>query len=121
MSRVEIPIVTMVRGGTSRGTQVTADSVNKHVIHGMSTGMFLEIESTDGTPRTVSIEASPDFTTDGLTVNPEIITVPAGGVVWCAPFKTATFRQNEDKDMYVDPEVSTTLKFRVGLVPPVSG
>ena len=121
MARSEIPIVDLVRSGVSPGSQVTADASNKHYVRGFGTGVFLEIVSTDGSDRTVAIKASPDFTADGLVVGDLTITVPAGGTVWCAPFKVATFKQNATVDMYIDPSVSTTLKFRCARVPSVAG
>lgn len=120
MPRVEIPIVDLERGGVSTGSQVDADMTNNHVIHGMQSGMFIEIESSDGSDQIVTVHSAPDFLADGLTVDPFPITVPAGETVWCAPFKVATFRQNADRDMYLDVPVDTTLKFRVGRVPSVA-
>jgi hypothetical protein len=79
---------------------------------------MLEIVSTDAGSQTVDIEPNPDFATrDGLTVSNLVIAVAAGATVYAGPFRTSTFKQDTDNTLYVDPSISTTLKFRAYRLP----
>lgn len=120
--RVQIPVVALVRGGALRGPQTDADTDAGNYIAPIVPGLFIEIESSDGSDQTVTVRPSPRFSEqDGLNVQGLVISVPAGEKVWCAPYKISTFRQSTDlKEMFLDSSVSGTLKFRAGIVPPVS-
>lgn len=117
MARSQIVVTDIVRAGTAPITQTTADSTNKHYFINSDGLVFLEIVSTDAGSQTVTVEASPTFTADGLTVSGLVITVAAGATALAGPFKVSTFKQNSSYDVYVDPSVSTTLKFRAWRLP----
>ena len=117
MARVIIPITEIDRDGVAQPSQVTADATNDHYFTGNDGKVLLEIVSTDGSPQTVEIVAGPSFTADGLTVNNLSIAVAAGATIYAGPFRVTTFRQNAANDVYVNPSVSTTLKFRAYRLP----
>jgi hypothetical protein len=108
MARSQITVTNISRSGVAPIAQTTADATNKHYLINSDALVFLEIVSTDGSPQTVGIAASPTFTADGLT---------AGGTVLAGPFKVSTFKQNSSYHLYVNPSVSTTLKFRAWRLP----
>lgn len=117
MPRVVIPVTEIDRDGVAQPSQVTADATNDHYFTANDGNTFLEIISTDGSPRTVEILPNPSYTADGLTVNSLSIAVAAGATVYAGPFRISTFKQNATNDVYVDPAVSTTLKFRAYRLP----
>lgn len=118
MARSAIPVVEVVRGGISSGSQTTADATNKHYVDDNDGRVMLEIVSTDAGAQSVVIQPSPTLTADGLTVNGETIAVAAGATVYAGPFRSATFNQDTtNRRLYVDPSVDTTLKFRAIKLP----
>ncbi len=118
MARTSIPVTEVARDGAAQPSQTTADAANDHSVAGGADGRtMLEIESTDGSPQTVEVEPNPSFTVDGLTVDNLSIAVPAGDVVVAGPFRTSTFKQDADNTLFVNPSVSTTLKFRAYRLP----
>ncbi len=117
MPRVIIPITEIIRAGVAPPTEVTADATNNHYFTGNDSNVFLVIVSTDAATQTVAIVPSPTFTADGLTVSNLVISVPAGATRFAGPFKVTTFKQNTALDVYVNPSVSTTLKFRAWRLP----
>lgn len=118
MARSAIAVTEIDRDGVAQGAQTTADATNDHYVTGGADGRtLLEIISTDAGAQTVEIEAAPAFTVDGLTVNPLSISVAAGATVYAGPFRTSTFKQDASNTLYVDPSVSTTLKFRAYRLP----
>jgi len=112
VARVQIPVTDFVRAGVSPPAQTDGDAVNKHYIAGNDGQIVIEVASSDAGAQTVTVKANPDLDTDGLIVSDLVLSVPAGQTKWFGPFKVQTFKQNTNKDMYLDPSVSTTLKFR---------
>lgn len=117
MARVVIPVTDIDRDGVAAPSQVTADATNDHYFTGDDGKVFLEIVSTDGGPQTVEVVANPSFFADGLTVANLSIAVAAGATILAGPFRVTTFKQNATNDVYVNPSVSTTLKFRAYRLP----
>ena len=117
MPRVSIPVTDIDRDGVVAPSQVTADATNDHFFTLNDGKVFLEIVSTDGSPQTVEVVTSPTFFSDGLTLTNLSIAVAAGGTVYAGPFRVTTFKQNATNDVYVNPSVSTTLKFRAYRLP----
>jgi hypothetical protein len=117
MPRVVVPITDIVRSGATPPAQVDADATNKHYFTGNDGRVYLEIVSSDGAQQTVTVKAAPTFTADGLTVGDLVITIPAGATRRAGPFRVSTFKQNASADVYFDPSVSTTLKFRAWRLP----
>ena len=111
MARSTITVTDIVRAGTAPITQTTSDSTNKHQFTNDG-NVYLEIVSTDAGSQTVTVKVSPTFTADGLTVSDLVITVAAGATRLAGPFKQRTFQQDATGLTYVDPSVSTNLKFR---------
>jgi hypothetical protein len=112
LARSEIAVTEIVRAGVTPISQTTANATDDHYV--ANTGdVFLEVVSTDAGEQTVTIVANPDLSSDGLTVSDLVLTVGAGVTKLFGPFRTRTFKQAADSDrMYVNPSVSTTLKFR---------
>ncbi len=116
MARSQIVVTPIIRAGATPITQTTADATNDHYF--TNDGLtFLEIISTDAGAQTVEIVPNPSFTADGLTVASLSIAVPAGATRLAGPFKVTTFKQSAALDVYVNPSVSTTLKFRAWRLP----
>lgn len=111
MARSTIVVTDIVRAGATPITQTTADSTNKHQFTNDG-NVYLEIVSTDGSSQTVVIEVNPSFTADSLVVSNLTVTVPAGATRLAGPFRVQTFRQDATGLTFVNPSVSTTLKFR---------
>jgi len=57
------------------------------------------------------------FVADGLTINNLSIAVSAGATRYAGPFRTSTYKQDSSNTLYLNPSVSTTLKFRAYRVP----
>ena len=113
MARSQIVTTDIVRAGVAPGAQTTADSTNKHFVDYAAGNMFVEVISTDGSPQDVTFKIGDAFTTDGLTVSDLVISIPAGGTKLIGPFRPKTFAQTANSNqLWVDPAVSTTLKFR---------
>ena len=89
MARGQIPVTDIVRAGVTPAAQTDADATNDHYF----------------------------INADGLTVSALTITIPAGVTRVCGPFRVATFKQNASYHLYLDPSVSTTLKFRAYRLP----
>lgn len=113
MARSEITVTTIDRDGTDQPSLTDGDASNDHFITGGADGLtILEIVSSDAGAQTVEIPPNPNLTADGLTVSNLSIAVGAGDTVLAGPFRTNTFKQDTDNTLYVNPSVSTTLKFR---------
>jgi hypothetical protein len=112
MARTEIPITEVVRAGVEQPTQVSSDMTNGMFFSPNDGTIFLEVENTDSIDHDFDVVASPTYTADGLVVSNLALTVPAGEVWEFGPFKVATFRQNIDGDVFINPDVNTMLKFR---------
>ena len=117
MARGQIPVTDIVRAGVAPAAQTDADATNDHYFINADGRVFLEIVSSDGSQQTVAIQPAPGLTADGLTVSALTITIPAGVTRVCGPFRVATFKQNASYHLYLDPSVSTTLKFRAYRLP----
>jgi hypothetical protein len=117
MARSQIAVTEIDRVGVAAGAQTTADSANDHYFTGNDGRVLLEIVSTDAGAQTVEIEPNPALTVDGLTITNLSIAVPAGATRYVGPFRGNTFNQNSSGDVYVNPSVSTTLKFRCYQLP----
>lgn len=103
---------TIVRGtGLAQPAQVNADHTNDHSFTNNGK-TFLEIVSSDAGSQTVTFEIpTPGSGTDGQGIDPLVVTVAAGETVYVGTFPQAVYDQ-ADGTVYVDPSVSTTLKFR---------
>ena len=114
MPRVEITVATVSRSGVAPGTQHNADATNDHYIANNDGRIWLEIVSTDGSDQTVTFETP--VTVDGLNLEDVVVTIPAGTTRLVGPFPTPTFNQTtpaaDVNKVFVNPSVSTTLKFR---------
>ena len=113
MARVEITVTTISRTGVAPGTQHDADATNDHYIADNDGRIFLEIVSSSGSDQTVTVETP--IIQDGLQLDDLVIDVPAGDTILAGPFSTSTFNQRETalaNQVFVNPSVSTTLKFR---------
>lgn len=113
MPRVQIPINDIVRAGLAQPAQVTADATNNHYLDSNSGNVFIEVISSDAGSQTVTVKAGDAITTDGLTLSDLTLTVAAGATKYFGPFRPRTFKQSADSNrIYLNPSVSTTLKFR---------
>ncbi len=113
MPRVEIPVTTISRSGATPPSQTTADATNDHYIANNDGRIFLEIISTDGSTQTVTVETP--VVEDGLALDDQVISVPAGATRLAGPFSTTTFNQTgvgDENKVFINPSVSTNLKFR---------
>jgi len=116
MARSNIPVTEILLTGVTPPAQTTADAANDHYINAsdLSDGtLFIEVVSSDAGSQTVDVVANPDLTLDGLTVSDLSVTVGAGVTKLIGPFRLRTFKQALDSNrIYINPSVSTTLKFR---------
>lgn len=112
MARTQIPITVVDRAGVQQAAQVSSDMTNGMYFSPNDGTISLEVENTDSVDRWFDVVASPTYTADGLVVSNLRLNVPAGEVWDFHGFKTATFRQNINGDVYINPEVNTMLKFR---------
>lgn len=113
MPRVEIPVTTIERDGSTQPALTNGDATNDHYVTGGADGLtFLEIVSSDGGAQTVEVVPNPSLTADGLTVDNLSIAVAAGATVVAGPFRTNTFKQDTANTLYVNPSVSSNLDFR---------
>jgi hypothetical protein len=110
MARVSIPVTTIDRTGEAPPAQVNADSVNKNQLDANDGRTIIEIVSSDAGAQTVAFEI-PGSLVDGQAVTPKAITVPAGATRYIGPFPKAIYNQTGG-ELFLDPSVSTTLKFR---------
>lgn len=117
MPRVEIPVTEITRDGVAQPAQTTADATNDHYIAVNDGRVLVEIISTDAGAQTVEVVPNPSLTADGLTVSNLSIAVGAGATVYAGPFRFTTFKQDSSGMMYLNPSVSTTLKFRAYNLP----
>jgi len=77
MARTQIPVTAHARAGISPPAQTIADATNKHYFTGNKGDTVLEVISTDGSVRTVTLQPSDTFAPDGLTVTGETYSIPA--------------------------------------------
>ena len=97
---------------TTPPSQVVADATNKHYFTGNDGQTFIEVVSSDGSSRTVTVQFAPSAagSVTAVTGSPE--TIPAGATRQLGPFRRDLFNQNASGDVYFDPSVATTLSFR---------
>lgn len=108
MARVTIPVTAITRDGVAPPAQTDADAVN--LMEFTNDGdTFLEIVSSDAGAQTVEFLIAEEV--DDLSVTPRSVSVAAGATLLVGPF-TAVYDQTGTKLVYVNPSVSTTLKFR---------
>lgn len=117
MARSAITVTDIARSGTAPISQTDADATNKHYFINSDGKVYLEIVSSDAGSQTVLVQPNPDLTADGLSVSALTITIPAGATRLAGPFRVNTFKQNASYHVYIDPSVSTTLKFRAWRLP----
>lgn len=121
MARTQIPISLTSTAATAQPSQTTADATNNHYVAAadwISGDLLIEIVSTDGSSRTVTVVANPDLSVDGLTVSNRTLTIPAGTTQYFSGFRPRSHKQAVDANrLYLNPSVSTTLKFRAYRVP----
>ena len=98
---------------TAQPSPVAGDSTNKHYFTGNDGEVMLEVVSTDGSPRTVTVQYAPGAAGGATAVTGSAETVAAGATRLLGPFRRDLFNQNANGDVYFDPSVSTTLSFRV--------
>jgi len=109
VARVQIPVTSIVKTGTTPPAQTDGDSTNNHYFVNDGT-TWLEIVSSDASSQTVTVETSK--TVDGYALADQTLAVPAGATRLIGPFTTGTFNQPSTTQVFVDCPVSTTLKFR---------
>lgn len=100
-ARVNIPVNTVVRGGTSNVTGVTGDVWNNHYFTNDGR-TWLEVKNNALTTQTIALEPNPALPTDGLTVDAQIVPVRAGDTAKIGPFTVSTFTRDLAHDIYVD-------------------
>lgn len=109
MPRVDIPVTQLNRTGVAPPAQINGDLTNKHQFPNNG-ATIIEVVSSDAGAQTVTVETPGSV--DGLAVADQVISVPAGATRFIGPFPTTIYNQS-DGMLYVNPSVSTTLKFRV--------
>lgn len=106
--------LTALAGGslaTAPPAQVDGDTTNGHYITANDGQTVVEVVSSDGSTRTVSIDYSP-FYAPLTDVAAEVVSIPAGATRQLGPFSASAFNQNGAGDVHFTPSVATTLKFR---------
>lgn len=106
--------MTALAAGSFANTQpalTNGDATNGHYITGNDGQVIIEVVSSDGSSRTVTLNYAPTIV-PGVTVAADVITVAAGATVLLGPFPARLFNQNAAKDVYFTPSVSSTVDFR---------
>lgn len=109
MPRVEIPVTQLTDSGVAPPAQTNADATNDHYIAGNDGHIMLEIISTDGGAQSVTILTPGTF--GGLNLEDRTVSVPAGQTRYVGRLAPGIYNQ-ADGSIYLDPSVSTNLKFR---------
>ena len=100
-ARVQIPVNSVIRAGTSNVTPVTGDPWNNHYF--ANDGLtWVEVKNNGTVTATVSFEPNPALPTDGLGAYPWVVPVRAGDTVKVGPFVVSTFTRDTANDIYVD-------------------
>lgn len=124
MSRSQLTVTEVVRAGVAPPAQQSSDATNDHYIASTDTADYtwwMEVENQNAGDQTVTVVSNPDLSSDGLTVSDYTNTITAGATELMGPFRYKTFRQASDSNrIYINPSVSTDLKFRVYKITPVS-
>lgn len=109
MARVQIPVTVVAKTGVSQPAQTNGDlSLGNYFLNDGTT--IVEIVSSDAGSQSVVFQTSK--TVDGYALADQSVTMAAGATKYVGPFGTGTFNQTGGTQVYVDPSVSTTLKFR---------
>lgn len=98
--------------GITQPALVDGDVTNKNYLTANAGDVILECVSSDGSSRTVTFQYAPNAAGGTAAVAGTAETVAAGATRVFGPFAAARFNQNAAGDVYFDPSVSTTLKFR---------
>lgn len=121
MPRVEIPVTDIVRSGIEAGAvaAVASDATENHFVDANDGRVFLEVENQNAGAQTVEVLPNPSVggTYDGLTIEPLVLTIPAGETWLFGPFRALTFQQDATGTMHIDPSISTDLLFRAYRLP----
>ena len=119
MPRVDIPVTVIDRTTSDQPSQTSSNATDDHVVEGGADGLtFLEIENTGGSPATVVVVRNPTLAgPDDLTISDLTITIPNGDTVVRGGFRTSSYRQNAQNDLWINPSVSTDLKIRAYRLP----
>lgn len=123
MPRTQLTVTEVVRAGVSQPAEQSSDASNNHYIDAGDADdtWWMEIRNANASPQTVTVVANPSLSSDGLTVSNYSKSVAAGATDIAGPFKLGTFKQTADSNrVYVNPSVTTDLKFRVYKITPVS-
>lgn len=124
MPRSQIPVTTVSASATAQPSQTNSDASNNHYIDSadwISGDLMLEIQNANAGSQTVTVVSNPDLSIDSLTLSNRTLTIPNGTTRVFGNFRARTFRQASDSDrLYLNPSVSTDLKFRAYRVPKAS-
>lgn len=97
--------------GVVQPALVNGDATNDHYFTGNDGRVVLDVVSSDAGAQTVTVRRAPAFLA-GVTLDDEVISIPAGETWQLGPFPADEFNQNSDGDVYFEPSVSNTLDFR---------
>lgn len=118
MARSELTVTDITREpGVEQPAQEPSDATNDHFIAENAGDVLLEIENENVASKTVEIVPNPTLSADGLPVGNLVLTIPAGETWLFGPFRQTTFKQDASGMLYINPEISTDLKFRAYRLP----
>jgi hypothetical protein len=115
MARTVIPVSEISRAGIAPPAQQTADQPNGNYIASNDGTIFVEIENTDASPKSVGFVIF-GSQVDGVTIPDKVVTVPAGAIRWAGPFPVRYYGQ-VDASLWINPDAATSLKFRAYKLP----
>ena len=116
MPRVDIPVTTLAAAGSTPPAQTDSDATNDHEVDAyvsLADPVWLEVFNNNAASKNVTILTQLDDI-DGLSVPDRVVAVPAGATRLIPLGRNAhAVRSGADVGkVYVDPELSTDLKFR---------
>ena len=121
MARSQLTVTEVVRAGVAQPAEQSSDASNNHYIESTDADdvWWMEVRNANASPQTVTVVANPSLSSDGLTVSNYSNTIAAGATETMGPFKLSTFKQTSDSNrVYINPSVTTDLKFRVYKITP---
>jgi hypothetical protein len=121
MARSQLTVTEVVRAGVAQPAEQSSDATNDHYIESTDADdvWWMEVRNANAGDQTVEVVANPSLSSDGLTVSNYSNTIAAGATETMGPFKLSTFKQPSDSNrVYINPSVSTDLKFRVYKITP---
>jgi hypothetical protein len=121
MARSQLTVTEVVRAGVTQPAEQSSDASNNHYIESTDADdvWWMEVRNANASPQTVTVVANPSLSSDGLTVSNYSNSIAAGATETMGPFKLSTFKQTADSNrVYVNPSVTTDLKFRVYKITP---